>query len=148
MFKIFPSCCCFASVFISRGLSLCIYRRTILQSCTLISRCISSTSLNSEKWKIAKPADWKLRRLKTNIPSDSDTSSNFDSVDDFPVNDSVLTKGVVIERRNDKVLVEVENIVKYSDNEVVNQLTRELNIESRKETRILCSQKPRMNEKV
>ena len=117
-------------------------------------RRVSGTSLSAEKRKVVKPADWKLKRLKTNIPSnisiDLDSSVSEGNCD--WLQNAALVSGVVIERQNDKLLVEIRHTLKRSDNPSVNHLINELlgddDLWKHKRHRIVCTQKPRLSELV
>ena len=116
------------------------------------TRRVSRTALRAEKRKAVKPADWKLKRLNTNIPSnisiDLDTSAN----EGDWIQDAALVSGVVIERQNDKLLVEMRHTIRDSDNPSITQLINELlggeDVRKNKRHRIVCTQKPRLSELV
>eukprot|EP01036_Dinobryon_divergens_P024706 gene24706-33179_t len=89
------------------------------------SRRVSGTALSAEKRKTVKPADWKLKRLNTNIPSNISIDLDPPANEDWLQN-AALVSGVVIERQNDKLLVEMRHTIRGSVNPSVTQLINEL----------------------
>lgn len=115
------------------------------------SRRVSRTALSAEKRKAVKPADWKLKRLNTNIPSNISIDLDPPTNEDWLQN-AALVNGVVIERQNDKLLVEMRHTIRGSVNPSVTQLINELlgeeDVRKNKRHRIVCTQKPRLSELV
>jgi len=115
----------------------------------------SCTSLSAIKRKVSKPADWKLKKLKTNIPSLHSEGDRV--VDCYSVEanenkaiieaETLTVNGLVIERLSDRVLVEIQLLLNETHTHVSEKFQNffvKNNISNR--FQLICSQKPTLSE--